>query len=129
MHFLDVLFYYYYCFYANIFKEKDPGFTTKLAISASESFLIVAIVSMIYSYFSCKKFGRTEFIIITLVVLAINFFVLLKSSREEAIIKKEPKFFNSNTASVIITWIFFLVTTSILFWLNDAVNAIIDNCK
>ncbi len=128
MRFFDVMYYYYYVFYSSIYKENDPGFTAKLAISASESFLMIAIFSIGYAYFFCDKPGRAEFIIITLIIIGINFFVLLKPKREQDIFEKKPMLFNSNTASVIIAWLFFLFTTSILFWLNNVVNFFAENC-
>lgn len=126
MYFFDVMYYYYYVFYAAIYKEADPEFTAKLSLSASESFLIVAISSIGSAYFFGHKFGRVEFILITLLILSLNFLIILKPKREEAILKAEPKLFKSNTASVIIAWLFFLSTCSILFWLNDIVNFFID---
>lgn len=126
MHFFDVMFYYYYIFYSAIYKESDPGFTAKLSISASESFLVVAVASIISAYFFGHKFGRAEFIVIALLILAFNFTVILSPKREETILKAEPKLFKSNSITVIIAWIFFLSTCSILFWLNGVVNFFMD---
>lgn len=126
MHFFDVMYYYYYVFYRFVYKEPDPELTAKLSISASESFLANAIVSIIAAYFFGYKFRRIEAIVITLIILVLNFCLILKPKREDKIIKAEPKLFKSNNASIIIAWIFFISTCSILLWLNDVVNYFLD---
>ncbi len=126
MHFFNVMYYYYFVFYRFVYKEPDPEFTAKLSISASESFLVNAVSSIISAYFFGYKFGRREFIAITVLILILNFTILLKPKRENEIIKAEPKLFKSNSASIVIAWFFFLSTCSILFWLNDVVNFLID---
>jgi hypothetical protein len=122
MFFFDVMYYYYYIFYRFVYREPDPEITAKLSLSASESFLANAITSIISAYFFGYKFGRIEFISITGLILLLNFTILLKSKREKKILEREPKFFGSNTLSIVITWTFFIFTCSILFWLNDVVN-------
>ncbi len=122
MFFFDVMYYHYYIFYRFVYREPDPEITAKLSLSACEIFLVNAIASIIAAYFFGYKFSRTEGIIIAIVVLALNFFVILKPKREKRIIESEPKLFKSHKASVVIAWIFLLLSMSILFWLNDAVN-------
>ena len=126
MHFFNVMYYYYFVFYRFVYKESDPELTAKLSISASESFLVNAVLSIISAYFFEYKFGRWEFIVITIFIILLNFAILLKPKRENEILKTEPKLFKSNSASIVITCLFFLSTCSILFWLNDLINFLID---
>lgn len=129
MHFFDVMYYYYYVFYSSIYKETEPELTAKLSLAASESFLAIAVSSIVSAYFFCYKFGRPECIVIIVVILIINFSFILTSKREKEILVHQPTLFKSNTASVIIAWLFFIFTASILFWLNSVVNLMIDNCR
>lgn len=129
MRFLDVLFYYYYRFYLTVFKDNEPSFTAKLALSACEAFLFVGVSSIFSSYFFCKKFGKTEFIAIVILVIFLNFYFAISSKREKEIIKNKPKLFNNDLFTIIVVWVFFLFTISILFWLNNLVNFILENCK
>ena len=122
MFFFDVMYYHYYIFYRFVYREPNPEITAKLSLSASESFLANAITSIVSAYFFGHKFGRVELISITGMILIINFTVLLKSKNQKKILEREPKFFGSNTISIVIAWSFFIFTCSILFWLNDAVN-------
>ena len=129
MYFFDAIYYNYYIFYLAIYKERDPSFTAKLALSASESFLVIAIASMISGYFFCHKFGRVESVIIIAVILLINFVFVLSHKREKIILKRKPLFFKNGTVTAFIVCFFFIFTSSILFWLNDIVNWIIGNCR
>jgi hypothetical protein len=62
-------------------------------------------------------------------ILGINLIVILPSKRAKKIIESKPKLFKSDIFSLIFTILFFVFTTSILFWLNDAVDYIITNCR
>lgn len=122
MNFFDVMYYRYYVFYRYIYNEPDPEFTAKLSISASESFLTIALSSIFSAYFFSYKFGRPECIFIIILILFINFFFILNKKRENKIIKAKPNLFNNDIASIVIAWGFFLTTSSILFWLNSVVE-------
>ena len=129
MNFFDVMYYRYYVFYRYIYNEPDPEFTAKLSISASESFLITAITSIVSAYFFGYKINGNVFFLIAIIVPIINFFFILNKKRENKIIKVKPNLFNSDMVSIVIAWIFFLATSSILFWLNGAVDYFIINAR
>lgn len=129
IHGLDILYYYYYTFYMKIYKDSDPTFTAKLSITASESFFIIALYNISWAYFFCRKVGKVEMIGVIVIVLLLNNIILLKSERIESILKKKPKFLNSEGRSILLTWIFFLSTTSVVFWLGNVLENIIDNCR
>lgn len=125
---LEVLYYYYYRLYSLSKIDDEPTFTTRLALTASESFLATGVLSILYAYFFCKKFSGIELIIIAVIFLGLNFYFLLTSKRVEKIIREKPKLFNSDIISFVFTVVFFVFTTSILFWLNDAIDYIIEHC-
>jgi heme/copper-type cytochrome/quinol oxidase subunit 2 len=52
---------------------------------------------------------------IFLFLLLLNYLFVYKTGRNVEIVKEKPKFWRNNKLSVIITAIFFLVTTSLLF--------------
>jgi hypothetical protein len=109
--------------------DGDPVFTAKLALTASESLFFIAVLDISVAYFLGILLSKLWMIIITLVILVLNMFVFLSKNKVQEIIQAKPKFFQRDTLSVILTWIFFLTTTSTLFWVGDVVNYIIDNCK
>lgn len=125
---LEVLYYYYYRLYSLSKIDDEPTFTTRLALTASESFLVTGVLSILYAYFFCKKFSGIELIIIAVIFLGLNFYFFLTLKRVERIIIEKPKLFNSDIVSFVFTVIFFVFTTSILFWLNDVVDYIIEHC-
>lgn len=126
---MRTLYYYYQLFYKNILKDNDPYFTARLALSASESFLVISLLAISSSYFFCWLLSKYFMISIIIIVLAINFLIVCNSEATKHVEKCKPTFFKSHKLSVALTWLFFLVTTSSLFWLGDVVQDVMRNCK
>ena len=66
---------------------------------------------------------------ITLIILIINSFWIFNKRNTIDIEKSKPKFLNNHNLTIIICWLFFLITTSSMFWLGDVVENIINNCR
>ncbi len=66
---------------------------------------------------------------IALIILAANTLFFLNSDETKKIEKSKPAFFKSHNLSVALTWLFFLITTSSMFWLGDVVQGIMSNCR
>ncbi len=125
---IKTFYYYYHLFYKNIFKDNDSYFTARLAVTASESLFLISVLDISSAYFFCQPLNKYSMAGITLFLLIINTLLFFNSERTKNIEKNKPQFFNSHNLSIAITLIFFLITTSSMFWLGYLVQNIIDNC-
>ena len=126
---MRILYYYYHLFYKNIFKDNDSYFTARLALTASESLLVISVLDISSAYFFCWPLNKYYMAGITLIILAINILFLFNSEGTKNVEKSKPTFFKNHKLSVALTWLFFLITTSSMFWLGDVVQDIISNCQ
>ena len=122
-------FYYYYLFYKNIFKESDPILAARLALTASERLFFISLVRIVSSFFFFYDLSKYYMLAIALILLLLNTFIFLPTKRVEDIVQSKPFFFQNRTLSIILTWLFFLITLSSMYWLGDAVQNIISNCQ
>jgi hypothetical protein len=125
---MKTLYYYYYLFYKKLFVEADPGFTAILVLSFSESLFIIMVLNFISAYFFCWTLTAIYMSFITLIIVLVNNIFFFNAKKIKEIIKTKPKFFGSHNISILITWLFFLVTNSSLFWM-DYFKVIAENCK
>jgi hypothetical protein len=125
---MSFLFYYYYLFYNNILNDDDPRITTVLAFSFSESLVINGVLDIAFANWFCWTMTRYYMIGILVVIILSNFFYFFTSAKTKTILKSKPKINNSHGISVLVAWLFFILTTSILFWVGNCVNAIISQC-
>ena len=126
---MRTLYYYYHLFYKTIFKDDDSYFTATLALTASESLLVISILNISSAYFFCWSLNKYYMAGITLIILAINMLILFNSEGTKNVEKSKPTFFKSHKLSVALTWLFFLITTSSMFWVGDVVQDIISKCS
>ncbi len=112
---MDVIYYYYYLFYTRILSDDQPNMTVIFTLSVSESFLINGIASLISLKFFCYYINVYPLIGILIMLLISNYLYFYKTNRMKAIVKEKPKIYNSNILSIIITVLFFLGTTSLMF--------------
>ncbi len=126
---MKTFYYYYHLFYKNIFMDNDPYFTARLSITASESLLLISIIDISSAYFFCWSLNKYYMAGITLIMLLINTLFLLNSEKTKKIEKSKPKLFKSHNLTIVITWIFFIITASSMFWLGYVVQDILITCK
>ena len=126
---MRTLYYYYHLFYKTIFKDDDSYFTATLALTASESLLVISILNISSAYFFCWSLNKYYMASITLIILAINMLILFNSEGTKNVEKLKPTFFKNHKLSVALTWLFFLITTSSMFWVGDIVQDIISKCS
>jgi len=129
MFILQVFYNYYHLFYQNIFGDSDSYFTAKLALTASESFLVISLLDISSAYFFCFSLNKYFMAAITILLFAINSIFIFNFKNINDIQKSKPKFFNNHMLTIILTWLFFLITTSSMFWLGTFVQNIIVNCQ
>jgi hypothetical protein len=122
---MKVFYYYYYLLYKKSALDGEPQFTAKLALTASEAFFFIAVLDTGLAYFFSILLSKYVMIAITLILLGLNMFVFFTDKKVKVILESKPKFFQSHVLSIILTWLFFLLTTSTLFWVGDLANKII----
>ena len=122
----SIFYYYYYLFYKLILKEDNPHVFANLALSTSEGLLLIGIVKIILAHY-CILIGKWEMLFIVLVMVIKNHF-LFGRMKAKLIVDKKPKILKSNFISFLITLLFFLGTTSWLFWGSKYVLFLTKDC-
>ncbi len=116
MNLLNVLYYNYFLFYKKILKETEPHFATVVALSAGESFIINGILDLISLKCFCFLIPVWIQFGITILIIYCNYLLFHRNGKVKKIIISKPTIGNSKGLSIAITLIFFLATTSWLFW-------------
>ncbi len=125
---MKILFYYYYLFYTRILPDDQPYATTVFTLSVSESFFINNLILFFFAHFFCINIGKWTMIGITMLIILTNYLYFYRSGRMKEIVKTKPKFFNNHFISIIITILFFIITSSFIFWGPIYVKNILDGC-
>jgi len=120
---INVLYYYYYLFYKNIWKDNDPHLSTILSLSFIISLIINGLIdfflSSVYSIFldTYLKMG------ILIIIIFLMHYYFKKEMRKE-ILKVKPMIYN-HMISKIISIVFFLIGLFFLFFKADIVRNIL----
>ncbi len=130
MNFFDVLFYNYYRYSIKVLKDEEPHGVTNFMLSASQSTGIIGILSFVSAKFFCYQFASNKLMLFLIfgIVFFINYIIYIRNRRSKKVIKEVPVLFGSNKFSIIVTIIFFLVTTSWLFWGVPYMRVLLNNC-
>jgi hypothetical protein len=127
---MKVLYYYYYLFYTRIIPDDEPHATTIFTLSISQALLVNYSIDFIAVHLLCRfLLGKWAMITTSLLIIGINYLYYSKNGKGKEIILEKPKFFKSNGISIIMTGLFFSITTSFLFWMADYLMYVIDKCK
>ena len=127
---MDVLYYYIYLFYAKVMPDDYPHLNTVWALGFLFSLIINCPLDMGLAYFFSYTLSIFQLISITALLMLLFYFKYYKSGKGKRIVKKEkPKFFGSNTASIILTILFFLISMFFLFFSADIVREILEMNK
>jgi len=122
--------YYIYLFYVKVISDNQPHSRTVWALGFLFSLIINCPLDMGLAYFFSYTLSIFQLISITALLMLLFYFKYYKSGRGKQIVKKEkPKFFGSNTASIILTILFFLISMSFLFLGPDIVREILEKKK
>ena len=101
---MDVLYYYIYLFYVKIMFDDQPHSRTVWALGFLFSLIINCPLDMGLAYFFGYTLSVFQMVSITALLMLLFYFKYYKSGRGKQIVKKEkPKFFGSNTVSIILT--------------------------
>jgi hypothetical protein len=127
---LDVLYYHYYQFYSKVLKDNEPHLLTTLAISASQSFFLNFSINIVWANLYCRTLlDKWGMIFLTIMVIALNYLIFHFTGRAKRVIINSPKLLGSNSFSRTMTLIFFLVTTSFLFWGPIYLRNVFEQCR
>ena len=127
---MDVFYYYIYLFYAKVMPDDYPHSTTVWALGAASAFIINGLIDIPLAYFFNCYLSTIQKIIIIIIVMTLFYLKYDRSGKGIRIVEKEkPKFFGSNTASIILTILFFLISMFFLFFSADIVREILEMNK
>ena len=127
---MDVLYYYFYLFYVKVISDNQPHSNTVWALGFLFSLIINFSLDMGLAFFFGYTLSVFQMVSITALLMLLFYFKYCKSGRGKQIVKKEkPKFFVSNTVSIILTILFFLISMFFLFFSADIVREILEKKK
>ena len=127
---MDVLYYYIYLFYAKVMPDDYPHLNTVWALGYLFSLIINGLIEIPLAYFFNCYLSTIQKVIIIIIVITLFYLKYDRSGKGIRIVKKEkPKFFGSNTASIILTILFFLIGMLFLFFKADVVREILEMNK
>jgi len=105
---MDVLYYYIYLFYAKVMPDDYPHSNTVWALGFIFSLIINGLIDIPLAYFFNCYLSIIQKVIIIIIVMTLFYLKYDRSGKGIRIVEKEkPKFFGSNTASIILTILFF----------------------
>ena len=107
-----------------------PHLNTVWALGVTSAFIINFSLDMGVAFFFGYTLSVFQMVSITALLMLLFYFKYYKSGKGKRIVKKEkPKFFGSNTASIILTILFFLIGMFFLFFSADIVREILEKKK
>ena len=127
---MDVFYYYIFLFYAKVLPDDHPHSNTVWALGAISAFIVNGLIDIPLAYFFNCYLSTIQKVIIIIIVMTLFYLKYDRSGKGIRIVKKEkPKFFGSNTASIILTILFFLIGMLFLFFKADVVREILEMNK
>ena len=124
---MDVFYYYIFLFYAKVLPDDYPHSNTVWALGATFAFIINFSLDMVLAYFFGYTLSTFQMASITALLMLLFYFKYYKSGRGKRIVEKEkPKFFGSNTVSIILTVLFFLISMLFLFFKAEVMIKILE---
>lgn len=125
---LRVFYYYYYLFYSRVLRDTEPHLLTTLVLSFSEASILIYAIDLIGVHLLCRfLLGKWEMIAINVALVGLNYLVYHRTGKAREIVKTKPKFFGSHRFSLIATLLFFIASTSLLFWMADYLLFVMKN--
>lgn len=113
---INVFYYYYYLFYTKVIPDNQPHATVIFTLSFSLSLLINGLISIIFANIADYNMSKYIMMGIFVAIMIVNYFVFYRTGKGKRLVNEKPKFFKSHRLSIFLTFIFFLITTSFLFW-------------
>lgn len=105
---MSILYYYYYLFYTKILPDDQPHSTVVFCLSLMQSFIINGFLNIVSILLFCYNISKWPMVGVLIAIVIMNYRIYYSSGKMDRIIVEEPKLFNSNVASVILSVVFFL---------------------
>ena len=125
---MNVLYYYYYLFYTRILPDDEPHATVIFTLSFSESLLVNGILDILAAHLLCKKLEMWLMIGVFVVLIIFNYLIYSRTKKSRLVVENKPQFFNSHKVSIMVTLLWFVATTSFMFWKPVYVKEVLDQC-
>lgn len=122
---IKTLYYYYYLFYKMILRDNEPHLLATLVMAFSFSLLAIAIIEIVMAHLLKITLGHYEMIGINILMILILYLILHRTGKAKEIVKEKPMFFKNHVLSILITFLFFAITSSYLFWGSICVGNIL----
>jgi uncharacterized membrane protein len=122
---INVFYYYYYLFYTRVLPDNQPHSTVIFTLSFSLSLLINGLLSLIASYVANYNLSNYIMVGIFVIIMILNYLVYYRTEKGKRLVIEKPKFFNNHKLSILFTLMFFLITTSFLFWVPILIKNIL----
>jgi len=87
-----------------------------LVLSFSFALLVISVMEVIMAHLFRTTLGRYEMLSINIFMILVFYLALHRTGKAKEIVKNKPMFFNSYVLSILITFLFFVLTSSYLFW-------------
>jgi len=127
---MNVLYYYIYLFNVKFLPYTFPDLNTVWILGSLFALIVNSSLNMGLAYFFGYTLGRFQILSIIILLVIFFHFKYDRSGRGKRIVKKEkPKFLGSNTASIILTILFFLISISFYLFSVDVVTEILEKKK
>lgn len=103
-----VFYYYFFLFYTRVMADDQPHSRTVWALGVAFSFIINGLIEIPLAYFFSCYLNTIQKVIISVFVMVLFYLKYYRSGRGKRIVEIEkPNFFGNNTASIILTILFF----------------------
>ena len=127
---MNVLYYYIYLFNVKFLPYTFSDSNTVWILGSLFALIVNSLLNIGLAYFFGYTLGRFQVLSITILLVIFFHFKYNSSGKGIRIVKKEkPKFLGSNTASIILTILFFLISISFYLFSVDVVTEILEKKK
>jgi hypothetical protein len=128
MYILDVLYYHYYKFYSKSRFDGNPHMTTTITLSISIGFLIWGAIDLSLAIFYCKIVDKVFPIGASLLIFGLNYRRFHSNKRGRLVMENYPLLFGSRKLSKWTAVLFFISSSSIIFWCPLIVKKLLITC-
>jgi hypothetical protein len=108
-----------------ILRDNEPHLLATLVMAFSFSLLAIAIIEIVMAHLLKITLGHYEMIGINILMILILYLILHRTGKAKEIVKEKPMFFKNHVLSILITFLFFAITSSYLFWGSICVGNIL----
>ena len=129
MHVLNVFYYNYFLFYQKVIRDPEPHFATVLGLSFNLALLINGAMDLVSLKFFCCQINIWIQIAVVAFIIYSVYKIYHHTGKAKEITTKKPVISNSRGLSVAFTWLFFIITSSWLFWGPIYGKYLLSQCK